>query len=373
MKPVRLPEIACPLPFAVYPDSPKFDAATAAWMIKWKLYSDDAHCERLTHTECGRLAALMYPAAKSDALLQVMADYTIWAFAFDDEYCDEGDMSRRPAESTLAMHRMQRAIECPEYTIDPHDNFALALRDLRQRMDALASPLHGARFVNVQRGYFFVEMNKLAHEAPREFNDCATLRLASGGGIVFPTLAHIASVNAIRQQDMESRRMMAMTEMAAMLIVWDSDIYSYGKELAREPDGRQHSLCAWIHHRRGLAQEDTVREAIALRNSVFSLYLRLREDMLSDAAPDVRDYIRGLDGYVRGGFHWIQNNDRYRFRNGVDGERAYEGGDLANALPPDDGTPIPVPALAWWWEHDPLRRGAGHRAHRLQETVPVGA
>ncbi len=372
MKPIRLPEIACPLLFETYPNGPKFDAGTAAWMMKWKLYTDDAHRERLLHTECGRMACLMYPTAKNDELMQVMADYTIWAFAFDDEYCDEGEMSLRPTESALAMHHMQRAIECPEYTIDADDRFALALRDLRQRMDALASPLHGARFVNAQRGYFFVEMNKLTHQAP-ELNDCATLRLASGGGIVFPTLAHIASIVDISQQDMESRRMMAMMEMGAMLIVWDSDIYSYGKELAREPDGRQHNICAWFHHRRGLAHEDAVREVIRLRNSIFSLYVRLREDMLSNALPGVRDYIRGLDGYVRGGFHWIQNNDRYRFKNGIEGERAYEGGDLANALPPDDGTPIPVPALAWWWEHDPLRRTAGHRAHRRQETVPANA
>lgn len=354
MKPIRLPSIACPLPFEAYPDGPRFDAASIAWMTDWHIYSDDAHRERLSHVDVGGLATMMYPAAASDPLMQVMSDYTIWAFSFDDEFCDEGGMSRRPAESALAMLRMQRAIESPEATIDPDDRYALALRDLRQRIDTLASPLHGARFVNAQRGYFFVEINKLLHPSP-SLVDGATLRLASGGGIVFPVHAHIAGRVNIDQVDMESRPIMAMTEMAAMLIVWDSDIYSYGKEDAREPHDRRYNLCMWFQQNEACSREDAVVPALRLRNRVFSLYVRLREALLVDAAPEVRAYIRGLDGYVRGGFEWIRANNRYRYCNGIDGALAYEGGELADALPPDRDEPFPIQSLAWWWHYDPAR------------------
>lgn len=355
MEPVKLPHIACPLLLASYPNAEKYSAGTVAWIDRWELYSDHQHRERLSNINCGQLATLMYPDCKSDALMQVMTDYVAWAFSFDDEYCDEGGMSEQPTASALAMQHMQRALESPEVIIDPTDRYALALRDIRQRIDTLASPLHGARFVTVQRGYFFVEINKLLHQVP-DFNDCATLRLSSGGGLVFPVLAHIAAVNPISQSDLDSRRMWAMTEMAAMIVVWDSDIYSYGKELAREPDGRQHNICAWLHYHQHCSHDDAVVQAVDIRNRTFSLYLRLRADLLARMSPEIKQYIRGLDGYIRGGFEWIQDNRRYRYKNGVDGELAYVGGDIAEALPPlDEGTPIPVGSLAWWWEYDPAR------------------
>ncbi|QLG92789.1 hypothetical protein HZF02_12785 [Pseudomonas yamanorum] len=352
MTALTLPEISCPLPYRIYPHVESLEAGTVAWMDKWRLYSDEKHRERLASIGCGRLGALMYPFATNADVAQIMSDYIVWAFSFDDEYCDEGEMSENPARSITAMLQMQRSIESPEVPAYPESKFAMALRDIRLRLDKYATPLHTARFVNTQRGYFMVEVGKLVNPQPT-MSDCVLLRLSSGGGLVFPTLGHISTLVDISPLKMEDRRLCALTEMAGMMIVWESDFFSYGKELAREPEDRQHNIVSLIQQRRGVTHEQAMAQAFSLRDKTAGLYMRLRASVLKNASPEVAAYIESLDCYWRGGLEWISENPRYRYLNGVDGQVAYQGGKLTETFPNDCWGTVDIPSISWWWQYEP--------------------
>lgn len=352
MATLRLPNINCPLPYRIYPESEKLEEGTISWMDKWHLYSDDKHRQRLASVGCGRLAALMYPYAANADVAQIMSDYVLWAFSFDDEYCDEGLMSEHPALSITAMLQMQRSIESPETPAYPENNFAMALRDLRLRLDKYTTRLHTSRFVNAQRGYFMVEIGKLVNPQPT-ISDSALLRLCSGGGMVFPTFGHISTLVNISQLDMEDRRLCAMTEMAAMLIVWESDFFSYGKELVRDPEGRQHNIVSLIQQRTGITHEQALAKAFSMRDNIAGLYMRMRDYLLAHASPEIKAYVQSLDCYWRGGLEWIIENPRYRYMNGIDGPTAYDGGALTEALPDNCGEKVDISSIFWWWHYDP--------------------
>jgi len=351
---LTLPHIGCPLPYRIYPHSERLEARTRAWMDKWRLYSDEPHRQRLANIGCGRLAALMYPNAATPEIAQIMSDYVLWAFSFDDEYCDEGPMSEQPALSITAMQQMQRAIESPEVPAYPQNRYAMALRDIRQRLDEHTTPLHVSRFIYTQRGYFMVEVGKLVNPQPT-LSDCVLLRLCSGGGMVFPTFGHMSTLVNIRQSDIEDRRICALSEMAGMMIVWESDFFSYAKELVREPEDRQHNIVSLIRQQRGVSHTKALAEAFSLRDRTAGLYMRLRESMLAQASPEVAAYIESLDCYWRGGLEWIIKNPRYRYLNGVDGQAAYRGGALTETLPADRFKSVDIPSIAWWWHYDPKR------------------
>jgi hypothetical protein len=352
MTTLTLPNINCPLPYRIYPESEKLEEGTISWMDKWHLYSDEKHRQRLSRIGCGRLGALMYPYAANAEVAQIMSDYILWAFSFDDEYCDEGSMSENPAQSITAMLQMQRSIESPEVPAYPENNFAMALRDIRLRMDKYTTSLHTSRFVNTQRGYFMVEVGKLVNPQPT-MSDCALLRLSSGGGMVFPTLGHISTLVNISQLKMEDRRLCALTEMAGMMIVWESDFFSYAKELAREPEDRQHNIVSLIKQRTGVTHEQALAKAFSLRNNTAGLYMRLRESVLAEASPEVEAYIQSLDCYWRGGLEWISENPRYRYLNGIDGQAAYQGGTLTETFPENCREIVDISSISWWWRYDP--------------------
>ncbi len=139
----------------------------------------------------------------------------------------------------------------------------MALRDIRLRLDKYTTPLHTSRFVNTQRGYFMVEVGKTGqsttdHERLR--TPTSQFRWRNG---FFPTLGHISTlVNISQLKKMEDRRLCALTEMAAMMIVWESDFFSYAKELAREPEDRQHNIVSLIQQRTGITHEQALAKSL---------------------------------------------------------------------------------------------------------------
>lgn len=354
MKPIRLPDIPCPLPLSKYPfDVTRVEENTIKWMDHWQLYSDAAHRERLICIEGGRFAALLYPEAKSNELLQLACDFLMWGFSFDDEYCDEGGMSQSPTASALAMQRMQRCMESPEVPLEPQMPYAMALRDMRQRFDKLTTSAHCNLIVQLQREWFLVEINKLLHHRPESLSDCAMFRLPGGGGTLYCHLGPATALVDITKPEFTDRRIWALFEMASMLICWYSDIYSCGKELARELGRRQHNICLWLHLQRGYSMDEAVAKAVVVVSRTMGLYIRLREAVAGEGNPDVCAYISTLDHYLRGGVEWIRNNNRYRYADGKSSTPVYEGGELTNELPTDRWGQVSISSVAWWWEYDP--------------------
>lgn len=361
-EPVTVPALYCPIPPAIHPSADELQQRSNEWLDRFQLYASEAQRNRLKHTGNGILAARMCPNGRPE-LLQVKSDFNMWVVAFDDEYCDEGVLSDRPGEFIDAACRIHRVAEVTEMILDERERYGLALRDLRMRLDALASPEDGARFLEGLCASMMTEVRKSGYLARRQrpgMDDYTAIRLYMGAAMVSPVLA--ASVNGLRvpAAHFADRRVRALIEMAAFLTTWAPDLFSAGKDGARSPDG--FGPIEAIQRDKLLrtgnpgTREEAQAEAVVLWERVMMRYLRLHERTLAGGPADLAEYIKGLHPYVRGSLDWCRETSRYRYENGVGGAEVMRAGELHDRPPGHSEEPVPIPAITWWWhvdENDP--------------------
>ncbi|KOX99312.1 terpene synthase family protein [Pseudomonas nunensis] len=360
MNQIILPALANPFPYSIHPsidaDNPdkcRIELTTRDYADRFKLYWTDTQRERLKSIGCARVAALMYPGG-SDELLQIGADFVLWAFAYDDEYCDEGPMSLNPVAFISNAAEIQRAAESPEHAAF-NDRYALAMRDLRCRLDKYATPTQVGRFVEGVRSYMLIEMWKAVVPHP-SLNEYMVMRMYGGGGWAFPILNHIVAGIDITQDEYEDRRVRALTEMMVSLMVWDTESYGYVKECARAVDEKEHNLIRILCRDYKYSFEQSIQHYLEMRRRLISLFFRLRTAVFVHASPAVRSYINGLTDYYSGAVVWTQTNSRYGSISGTSRTGAFEGGELTQEVPAESFESVGLPSCEWWWEYDPARQ-----------------
>lgn len=370
---IKLPPLPQPFGFAVHPhfapgnatpyldqdcyDSDPFELATRAYADRYELYQDDDQRRRLTNIHCGWLGSMMYPAG-SDELLQIGVDFCMWAFAYDDEYCDEGPISSDPVKFIQASAEIWRQFESPEYKLS-QDRYALAAQDLRIRLDKYAKPEHTARFVESMRIYMMAEMWKAINPTP-SLNDYVSMRVTGGGAWSFPTLGHIIADVDVSPREYEDRRVRALFEMLSHLMAWETEPHAYLKEMVRGSNYKEHNLIRVLIRERQYSFEEGIEEYLEMRLRLLGLFMRLRADVERTASRGLKDYIESVVRYYVGATVWSQNTRRYKSMSGNHDENAFEGGQLTQsqaAATFDSTRIIDIDALKWWWQYDPARTG----------------
>ncbi|KVE28123.1 hypothetical protein WS67_09800 [Burkholderia singularis] len=365
----RLPPLPLPIEPKVHPHfnlecpaEDRFEAVTLEYADRFKLYHSKEQRARMRNTENSRLAAWMYPHG-SDELLQIGSDFVLWAFAFDDEYCDEGPLSNDPVLFIQKAGEILRAIDSPEDPPCNDDKYAMAARDMRQRLDRYAKPVQVARFVEAFRWYVTAEILKITNLKP-SLSDFLVQRLYSGGGWAFPILVHVVADIDITPEEYEDRRVRAISEMLAMLTVLDPELYAYPKEIARAVNDKEHNLIQIMCRDHQCSLEEGIRHCYDFRWRIISLFLRLRDDVMKDASPGLRAYIETFALYWAGSITWVCGNNRYYSVDGLVQTGLVSGGELTFDCPPESFESIGVPSFEWWWEYDPARR-AGFRREKV--------
>lgn len=362
---IKLPPLPHPFSFAIHPgfdrndlDGNRFECAARQYADCFGLYPDEAQRERLLNSHCGLLAALMYPVG-SDELLQVGVDFCMWVIAFDDEYCDEGTLSREPAKFIQASAEIWRQFESPEQVVS-HDKYALAGRDLRIRLERHAKSEQVGRFVDAMRVYMMAEMWKAINPSPT-LSDYLWMRATGGGALAFPVLGHAIADIELSQREYEDRRVRALLEMLGLLMAWETDPHAYLKEMARGASYKEHNLIRVLMRERGYGFADAIEEYLDMRLKLLGLFVRLKAEVGHDASHGLHAYIESLIRYYVGATTWSQNARRYKSMSGNADEKAFEGGALVYGRSEDsfavyEGI-IDVPSVRWWWAYDPARAG----------------
>lgn len=351
---MELPSIYCPLPSAIHPGAEQANAQSVTWMMGHALCPNDVERARLARSNCGLLAARIVPTATPE-LLRIVSDFFIWNVSFDDEYCDEGPLSDNPGEMARVLSLMLRTLDVPESLDFSEDKYARAMLDIRLRLERHASPGQIRQWIEAMRGWFLAEIwkagNISAHRMPT-LNEYALLRLHSGGAMVFPVLARIATGDSLPQTILDDRRLCALTEISATLCTWVADIVSYQKELERELGG--HNLVMVIQYEHQCSMEQGAQTAIAMYNSIMLLFERLRDHVMAEYPESMalQHYLRSLEHFIRSAVDWCHLSERYMaFNIGQDVKnKQTHPASLPQSLLPEN-----IPALSWWWQYDPAR------------------
>ncbi len=235
---------------------------------------------------------------------------------------------------------LTRILESPEIEPDPRHVFAAALRDLRIRLAAVATHAQVARWIDAMRGYLTATLWESANRQDSiipSLSEYTAMRLHSGAMKPSVALLDVADGYELPVPMLARPEVRALIEMTCLLGGWDNDIFSYAKETDRVGDGQ--NLIDVITHQEQCSSEQSLERAVAMRDRVVCLFLRLRHQTLTDASPNLRSYVNSL-GY------WVA----IQLESGLRCGRA--------GLPADVGC---LTAGAWWrgGGGGPLRRYGG--------------
>lgn len=337
----------CPVPAAAHPAAGVLNELTVDWMLRQQLDADEDQRRRLALCDFGGLTAATMPYGRL-APLTLMAKFHAVLFSLDDGVCDEA----QPTSDTLAREtgRIMRAVEAPGTPAPGESRHAAALRELRIELERYATPRQLRRWVDAMRVY----TSGLVWEAScrrglgqPSLNDYVTLWMRAIGMAPSTAMMEIVAGYSVPDEDLEDPRVRALTEITWTLVSWDNDLYSRNKELLRADDDL--NLVDVLCHELGCGPEQALEHAVAMRDRVMVLFLRLREQVLCEGGAELRRYVHDLGQFVRGHLDWASRCPRYSVPAAPG--PAQKPVNWWKHRPADaSGAPLPLPAISWWWD-----------------------
>lgn len=351
MTTLELRPFYCPIDPAIHESVADVEQEAVEWIDRFRFYSDETGRARVLGTNSAEFYARFAPDA-CRAGLQAAVHWVYWGFAFDDARCDGGELAADPQGFLAMAGPLQAALENPWHAPPGDDPFVAALQDIGRRFAACATPVQVRRFADAHRAWLFGVAWQVANRAAARMPTLAeytAMRPNAAGGP--PTLAmlEIAMGQEVPAAEMDAPAVRALTEMAMLVAAWDNDLHSYRKETDEEHTDQNLITVLRVHE--GLPPARALAEAYGLRDRVMARFLHLREEVQAAPHSDaLAAYLRCLGHAIRGNTDWALRVPRYTGYGEVPAPR---GPAWADGPSDPRRDPLPVPAVAWWW--DPVR------------------
>ncbi|MET9324810.1 hypothetical protein ABZX75_32365 [Streptomyces sp. NPDC003038] len=348
----ELPPFYCPLDRdLVHPEAKEVEARAVEWLDAFGLYPDPVERAWGLATHSADFSCRIIPRGEVEPLL-LFTEWNYWANAVDD-WQDSGSGDVRTA--AIAEHgvRLLRTIENPGAAVLPDGPMTRALADLVRRTHALLTPFELRRFIEGTRDWLLGAAWQAA-QAERGtmpgLNDFAAMGPLANGTRFSLTWSDVARGVRLPADVLYAPALQALTDAAGFVVSADNDLFSYDKDDHLEP--WEVNLVNVIAHQEKCPPAEAVRLAVALRDRVMALFLRLREQLAAEADAHLARRLEAMGHYVAGCIAWQSRAPRYaspRNRH----ELPLPGAGFAiryTDTPSDAGTEPPaLPALAGWW------------------------
>ncbi|MCM0676750.1 terpene synthase [Micromonospora phytophila] len=288
---------------------------TIAWARSLGLISSGHRLRRLRRADAAELAGRACPEGPVDRL-RLLTDLFSWLFVMDDS-CDEdglGDAPTRLAPTVAALldvlDRHGDPTAGPSTAAGPLGD---ALDDLCRRVRAVGPPAPLLRFVSQVREYLMAllwEATNREHGRVPELAEYVQMRRHTGGVHPSFTLTDLALGGLPGATDRADPTLVGLELLAADLVCWCNDVFSYGKENRSTPDG--HNLVTVIASRQTGGDEPSALRAAADRfNDALSAYLAAEATALATADAPVRSVLRARRTWIRATYDWSLVAGRY--------------------------------------------------------------
>ncbi|MEU3743261.1 hypothetical protein AB0E78_40190 [Streptomyces sp. NPDC032198] len=328
----------CPLEEEVSPESDQLLDRTLAWAKHHRLGTTDEQTAMFAMTGA-TFAAHMYPHTRGETA-QAFSDYDAWGWAANERV----GSATRTCDIVADLGRWERIMHSPAswpHSADPLDT---ALSDAFTRLRTHLTPVQWERFTTGQGQWLYSmgwEAALRERGTPLGVNDYLAMRIGAGGCYSAAYLDGTENTN-LSEHHWANPTLRATVEAGMLTALLDNDRYSYLRE--HRLAVRKHNLFDALrteHPHYTFDQAATA--AIALRDRIMTLYLRLRKQQLKNAPHDVRRYLTGVDRVLSGNITFAATAVRYLLP------------DLPHTVtrtsqPTDSTTGAPdLPTIAWWW------------------------
>jgi hypothetical protein len=326
-EPIVLPGLTYPFASSVQASlfAADVDASCYLWGQRMEIFGH-GDPQEYRRTRVGWLAALTCPRGTRVGL-QLLADWQMWLFAFDDAYCDESEHGSRPDALVARVVSLLTVLDGAEPASD--DPFARALADLSARLNECARGFQRARFVSAAQGYFLAQCREAVNRAQGVLPGLAEymyMRRHSGAVPTCMSLIDVAGGFQLQAEEYDEPDVVALTAMAVDIACWANDIISYPKETRRSLT--VHSLPVILAYQQGLGRKQALDATARLHDQQVACYLRAEHKVRSRASPALSRYLDDLRFWMTGNLQWSRDTGRYR--DPLDTTAADQPGGAAN-------------------------------------------
>lgn len=306
--PLRLPSLTCPFPSAVNPHVDEVNRDTLAWLATSGMIADDDQFERFRLARYGWLGARTYPYASRE-LCQLVTDWCVWLFAFDDAYCES---DRRAAEIARALPQLYTVVEDNEGDEPVENVFARALLDIKKRIRKNGTADQLDRWRATIKDYLFAQVWEAANredDVVPTIDDYIFMRRRTGAMLTVFALIDVAAEVCLTTDEWRHPVVHEMTEHANDVVVWDNDLISYAKERG-EANIRNNLVSVLVGHT-GCTVQEAMDRIGAMRDEAVAAMAALAPAAVALGSPAVNAYVRGLQYWISGSVDYSLTSSRY--------------------------------------------------------------
>ncbi|MBT2511728.1 hypothetical protein J7I98_39355 [Streptomyces sp. ISL-98] len=342
-----LPGFYCPFEAAIHPQADAIEQRAIAWIDQFAFGDKDR--ARLIATASAEVIARFSPNAITERI-QAVANMTYWALAFDD-MCDEGPVSTCVRDFAVLAARYQRVLDLPDARTLDDDPYVGALQDIVRTFRQWATPAQMMCWTGGFRAWLLGVAQQISY-AERgimpSLDAYLAMRIYSVAG---QDLMMIEMANGVEVplEIMSSRKVRALVESANLVMALDNDLISYARE--REQNHSEMNIInVLLHENPRYSLQEAVSVAVALRDRILTLFMKLGDQLMLTADEGLRVYVLDIAHGIRAVIEWGLKALRYLNAAGLAPERNLISSHYLKE-PSDPRTEPPsLASVSWWWE-----------------------
>ncbi|MDG4796597.1 terpene synthase [Micromonospora sp. WMMD1082] len=269
--------------------------------------------QRLRRADAAGLAGRACPRAPLDRL-RMLTDLISWLFVMDDA-CDEDGLGADPTRlaPTVAalLDVLDRQGAPGPVPAGAAGALGLGLADLCRRVRAHRRPAVLLRFTAAMREYLLALLWEAAnreHGRVPPVDEYVQMRRHTGGVYPSLTLTDLALDGFPPASRRADPGWAALESLAADLICWCNDVFSYDKEQQDGPDA--HNLITVLTRETG-DESAALRAAADRFNDRLDAYLVAENDLLASHGDALRPALDTRRNWIRGTYDWSRAAARY--------------------------------------------------------------
>ncbi|MBY8872737.1 terpene synthase [Micromonospora sp. PLK6-60] len=303
-----------PYPARRHPAAAVVAEESAGWARECGLVGAPAKLRRLRAAGSADLAARACPDGPADRL-RLLADLITWLFVMDDA-CDEDGLGANPT-------RLAPVVAALLAVLDRHGDptapapveagpLGVALNDVCRRVRARRRPGALLRLISQLREYLLALLWEAANREHRRVpgtEEYVQMRRHTGGARPAFTLTDLSRDGLPDAARRSEPALVAVDALAADLVCWCNDLFSYGKERGTGPDA--HNLVATIARETGLGEEAALRAAAERYNAALAAYGAREAALLAGGDEAVDAYLATRRDWIRATYDWSLAATRY--------------------------------------------------------------
>jgi hypothetical protein len=309
---IRIPTIYCPFPSHMSPYAQAVHEHSLTWATHFRLIRGESARRRFLNSNFAWLTARAYSTAALEDM-QLLNDWMIWLFMFDDQF-DDGLPGKRLPEIQSTVREYIDICKRPD-VITHQGPAAEALCDLYRRTLPQMAPAWRKRFIRhfIQylETYNWTARNHLQGRVP-DINAYLENRHHSGGMTVSIDLIELAGHLCLPEELLASRPFNRLSRATNAVVCWSNDMVSLAKERAR---GDVNNLVVIFQQTYHLPLQEAIEQVNEMVTAEVRLFERIERCLPSfepgPLANDVREYLDGLKSWMRANLDWSAETHRY--------------------------------------------------------------